>query len=80
MAELRVTIPESLKSFIEGEVAAGRFRDSEDYIASLVHEAQRRKARAKVEVLLQEALDSEEVIEATPEFWERVEKTLGSFK
>lgn len=84
MAQFNVSLPESLKSFIEAEVAAGRFRSPAEYLSSLVREAKKRKSRERVEALLQEALDSNERIEATPAFWKQlqaeVERTVTKAK
>ena len=69
-----VSIPlnESLKSFVDAEVASGHFGSPEDYIQALLREAQKRKARAKVEALLEEALDSGESTEWTDKDWDEI--------
>ena len=72
MSNLTVSVP-PVKAFIDAEVAAGRYRDPSDFICALVREAKKKKARERVEVLLQKAIDSGEPVEATPAFWKKLQ-------
>jgi antitoxin ParD1/3/4 len=66
-----VQLPETAQSFVEEQVAAGRFNSPSDFIVSLVEEARRNAARDRLEQLLIEGLDSGPGIEVTPEYWEK---------
>jgi len=66
-----VQLPETAQSFVDEQVAAGRFSSPSDYIVSLVEEARRNAARERLEQLLLEGLDSGPPIEVTPDYWEK---------
>jgi antitoxin ParD1/3/4 len=76
MSNLSVSVPQPIKAFIDAEVAAGHYRDPGDFIGALVREAKKKKARARIELLLQEAIDSGEPVEATPAFWKKLQDRL----
>jgi antitoxin ParD1/3/4 len=60
MNEISISLPVSLKDFIDTEVASGLFRSPSDYLEALVREAEKRKAHENVEQLLVEGLQSGE--------------------
>lgn len=72
METLSIPLNESLKNFVDAEVASGGFGTAENYIQALLCEEQKRKARAKVEALLDEALASGESTEWTDKDWEEI--------
>ncbi len=76
MSTLTVTLPEPLTEFIQSQVAEGTHPSADDYIGRLVEEDRKRKARAAVEALLLEGMNSGERILATPEYWEEKERQL----
>lgn len=69
--ELTITLPESMKEFIERETAEGHFATPSEYVRDLVEEALDRKNEERLEKLLLESLDSGEPIKVTPEYWEK---------
>lgn len=71
METMTISLPETLKQFIEAQVAEGGYGTASEYLQALVREDQQRKAQEKLEALLLEGLDSGPGIEATPEYWER---------
>src|SRR4051812_15184646 len=61
---LTISVPESLKAFVESQVAEGGYPSAGDYIQALIQEAQARKAAhaRRLEELRQEiALGLEEI-------------------
>ncbi len=76
LSNWRVSVPQPIKAFIDAEVAAGHYRDPGGFICALVREAKKKKARERIELLLQEAIDSGEPIEATPAFWKKLQNSL----
>jgi antitoxin ParD1/3/4 len=70
METMNISLPESLKAFIESEVTTGGYSSASEFVRELVREAQKRKAREQLETLLLEGLNSGEPIEVTPKFWE----------
>lgn len=59
MQTMNISLPESMTRFVEEEVASGGYGTASEFIRDLLREAQKRKARAKVDALLLEGLQSE---------------------
>ena len=71
MASLNISLPQSLKDFVEAQVQQSGFSTPSEYIRNLVRDDQKRRAEEKLEALLLEGLNSGEPIEITPEYWEK---------
>lgn len=76
METLTITVSESLKAFVEAEVAAGHYTTADELIGTLLREAQKRKARERVDALLLEGLDSGESAPMTEQDWEDLRRNL----
>jgi antitoxin ParD1/3/4 len=70
MTSLNISLPESLRAYIESRVQSGDFSTTSDYLWSLVREEQKRHEEAKLENMLLEALNTEGAIEMTPQYWQ----------
>jgi antitoxin ParD1/3/4 len=74
---ITITLPESLKSVLDAEVAAGGYADPTSYIHELVlKESRQRQARDRVEALLEEGLNSGEAAEWTAQDWEEIRRQV----
>ena len=71
MTSLNISLPLSLKEFVETQVQESGFSTPSEYIRNLVRDDQKRRAEEKLEALLLEGLNSGEPIEITPEYWEK---------
>ena len=71
MTSLNISLPSSLKEFVETQVQESGFSTPSEYIRNLVRDDQKRRAEEKLEALLLEGLNSGEPIEITPEYWEK---------
>jgi antitoxin ParD1/3/4 len=71
MTSLNISLPSSLKEFVENQVQESGFSTPSEYIRSLLRDDQKRRAEEKLEALLLEGLNSGEPIEITPEYWEK---------
>jgi len=71
MASLNISLPQTMKDFVEGQVRSAGFSTPSEYIRALIRDDQKRRAEEKLEALLLEGLQSGEPIEITPEYWER---------
>jgi antitoxin ParD1/3/4 len=69
MTTLNISLPETLQSFVEQQVAKGGYSNVSEYILHLILQEQAKAAR--VEALLLEGLDSGEPIEVTDDWWEQ---------
>jgi antitoxin ParD1/3/4 len=62
-------LPESLERFVEQEVAEGGYESADRYIRHLISAEHKRKAKERLEALMEEGLNSGEPVEVTPEWW-----------
>ena len=62
-------LPETLERFVEREVAEGGYESTEKYIRHLISVEHKRRAKERLQALIEEGLDSGEPEEATPEWW-----------
>jgi antitoxin ParD1/3/4 len=69
MATLTISLPDSLKEFIDREVESKGFGNVSEYVRSLLREAQAKEADARLEALLLEGLMAGEDIPLTADFW-----------
>ncbi len=76
LTSMNISLPESMKVFIETEVSSGGYGTVSEYFRELVREAKKRKAEERLETLLREALDSGKPITVTPEYWENKKASL----
>lgn len=70
METMNISLPDSLKEFVDREVASGGYSSASEFVRELIREAQKRKAGERLEALLLEGLASGESIEVTPQFWD----------
>ena len=64
---LEIALPEALEAYVTERVAAGGYSSPGDYVCALIRANQERRARAMVDRLLLEGLDSEPD-HVTPEY------------
>jgi len=72
MTTFNISLPDSLKAFLEDQVTSGGYGTASEYIQSLLHEA---REREELEAKLLEALD-EEAVEMTDADWEGLRKRV----
>jgi antitoxin ParD1/3/4 len=73
---LNISLPESLKEYVETQVEQSGYSTPSEYIRQLVRDDQKRRAEERLEALLLEGLDSGEPVEITPERWEQKRQQL----
>ena len=69
MTNVNVSLPETLKIYIEEQVTEGGYGTTSEYFRELIREDKKRKAQAKLETLLLEGLESGDAVPVTPAFW-----------
>ena len=69
MTTVTISLPESLKSFIDEQIATKGYGNVSEYFRTLLREAQAKEEDAKLEALLIEGLTSGEDIPLSGEFW-----------
>jgi len=75
MTSMNVSLPESLRSFVERRAASG-FGSASEYIRELIRRDQREAAKQEIETLLLEGLKSGEPFVVTREYWEKKKADL----
>jgi antitoxin ParD1/3/4 len=72
MTNMNVSLPESLKTYVEEQVNDGGYGTVSEYLRELIREDKKRKAQERLETLLLEGLESGDPIPVTPEFWKEL--------
>ena len=70
MATVTISMPDSLKEFVDQQVRTQGFGNVSEYFRSLVREAQTKEAERRLEALLRDGLDSGDDHEANQAFWQ----------
>jgi antitoxin ParD1/3/4 len=74
MTTLTISLPDSLKEFIEREVQTKGYGNVSEYVRGLLRDAQAKEADARLEALLIEGLSSGKDIPLTKEFWSELKQ------
>jgi len=69
MTTVTISMPESLKDFIDQEVQTKGYGNVSEYVRGLLRDAQVKEADARLESLLLEGLASGEDIAINEDFW-----------
>jgi antitoxin ParD1/3/4 len=71
MASLNISLPQSLKDYVEDQVKDSGYSTPSEYIRELLRQDQKHRVEQNLERLLLEGMNSGEPIEITPEYWEK---------
>ena len=72
MTTVTISLPDSLKEFVDTQVATKGYGNVSEYFRSLLRDAQEREAEARLEALLLEGLASGDPIPLDEEYWKRL--------
>jgi antitoxin ParD1/3/4 len=78
METVSVTLPESIKQYVEDQVAKGGYGSVSDYMRHLVETDQREQARAALESEVLKGLDSGESTPMTAGDWQQIREEVRS--
>jgi antitoxin ParD1/3/4 len=67
---LNISLPQSLKDYIEEQVQARGYSTPSEYVRELLRHDQTRRAQQKLEAVLVEGLNSGTPLEISSEYWE----------
>lgn len=76
MTTMNISLPDSMRAFIEEKVAQGGYSTASEYIRQLVREDQKRAAQERLEALLLEGIESGPSREMTPNDWEELRRRV----
>jgi antitoxin ParD1/3/4 len=68
---MNISLPEPLRSFVDTQIASGRYSSASEYMRELIREDEKRKAADRLETLLLEGLGSE-AQELTNDDWRAI--------
>jgi len=73
MQSMNISLPDTLKQFVDGQIAQGRYSSASEYVRELIRADEKRKAAEQLEVKLLEGLNSPEN-DLAPEDWSAIRK------
>lgn len=76
MSSLNISLPQSLKDYVEEQVKQSGYSTPSEYVRELLRDDQKRRAEEKLEALLLEGLNSGEPIEVDENFWKDLRRDL----
>jgi antitoxin ParD1/3/4 len=74
MTDINISLPESMREFVEQQVAQGGYGTVSEYLLALVRDAQKRTAQERLEALLLEGLESGPATEMTDDDWDEMRR------
>ena len=73
---MNISLPESLRSYLEEQVTKNGYSTASEYIGDLILQDQKRKSQEDVEILLLEALQSGEATAITEADWSEIRQAV----
>ena len=67
---MNVSLPETLREFVDERVAEGSFANASDYVRALIRDDRLKRAQAGLEAKLLEGLQSGPAVVADDAYWE----------
>jgi antitoxin ParD1/3/4 len=75
-ATIHISLPQDLKTWVEEQAAQDACRTADEFVRNLLRKEQRRRARAKVEKLLLEGLNSGPATPMTAKDWQEIRREV----
>ncbi len=75
-ATMNISLPESMKKYVDQQVETGGYGSVSEYVRELVRRDQKERAQSKLEALLLEGIESGEPIPVTPEYWKKLRRDI----
>lgn len=76
MTTLNISLPDTMKDFVERQVNEGGYSSSSEYVRALIRDEQKRLAQTALEAKLLEGIASGESTEMTRQDWEELRRDL----
>ena len=73
---MNVSLPETLKDYVQKRVVQGAFSNPSDYIRALIREDQKQQAEERLEALLLEGLDLGDPMPLDAAEWESIRQEV----
>jgi antitoxin ParD1/3/4 len=75
---LDISLPDSLKEFVETQVQSGGYHSASDYVCALIRQDQKSKLEQILSRLLLEGLESGQPLAADAAFWAALRQELAA--
>ena len=76
MKSMNISLPDSMRAYIEEQVASGGYSTVSEYFRELVRQDQKQKAQERLEVLLLQGLESATATSMNAEDWENIRQSV----
>jgi antitoxin ParD1/3/4 len=76
MSDITITLPDTMKEYVDAQLASGEYSSVTEFFSRLLHEDQKRRAKDNLKTKIREAEASAELEEITPAYWDEVGKTF----
>ena len=76
MTTMNISLPDTLKTFVDGQVLGGGYSTSSEYVRDLIRKDQERLAGQQLAALIAEGIESGEPIPVDAGYWERKRTAL----
>ncbi|MFT3882950.1 MAG: type II toxin-antitoxin system ParD family antitoxin [Gemmatales bacterium] len=69
MDALNVSLPKAMKEYVQERVKTGGYGNTSEYVRDLIRAEQKQRAKAELEALIMEGINSGPAHEVNDEFW-----------
>ena len=76
MTTMNISLPDSLKGFVDVQVQTGGYSTSSEYVRELIREDQKKKLDQRISLLLLEGVESGQPIIADANYWDAKRSSL----
>jgi antitoxin ParD1/3/4 len=73
MQSMNISLPDTLKQYVDGQISTGRYSSASEYVRELIRADEKRKAEEQLEAKLLEGLNSAESA-LTPADWSAIRR------
>lgn len=78
MTTMNISLPETMKSFVENTLTTDGYGTASEYVRDLIRADQKKKEQEKLEQVLLKALNSGETAELNEQVWESLKAKVRS--
>jgi antitoxin ParD1/3/4 len=73
---INISLPDTMRTYIEEQVAQGGYSSVSEYFRELVRQDQKQRAKERLETMLLEGLNSGDATEMTVQDWEDIRQVV----
>lgn len=76
MKSINISLPDTMRAYVEQQVAEGGYSSVSEYFRELVRQDRKQRAKERLETMLLEGLNSGDATEMTVQDWEDIRQTI----